>query len=179
MATKTSGELNPKQVRFIQEYLVDLNATRAATRAGYAHPGPQGARLLKNVKVQAEIVKSQADRSKRTAIDSDWVLKRLAEEAEADIADLYDADTGALRPVKDWPLVWRKGLVTGIDVAEERDRDSESEGGTVTTIRKLKLSDRVKRLELIGKHVNVQAFRDQVKHEGGISLTISQEDAKL
>lgn len=169
---KKKDVLNPKQARFVEEYLLDLNATQAASRAGYMQPQTQGPRLLQNVAVQAALAKAQAKRAERVQVDADWVLKRLALEVEADLADLYNQD-GSLKPVKDWPLIWRQGLVAGIDVVEETNN------GLSMTVRKVRLSDRIKRLELIGKHVDVQAFRDQVKHEGGISLTVSQEDAEL
>jgi phage terminase small subunit len=168
--------LTAKQERFVAEYLVDLNATQAAIRAGYSEKTANriGAQLLAKPLVAEAVAKAQAERAERTRIDSDWVLTRLAEEAEADIADLYDPDTGALRPVHEWPAIWRKGLIAGLDVEEIRE-----EGAVVGLVRKLKLSDRVKRIELIGKHVSVQAFKEQVEHTGGISLTVSPEDAEL
>ncbi|MCE7028463.1 terminase small subunit [Jiella avicenniae] len=152
--------LGEKRGRFVEEYLHDLNATQAAIRAGYSAKTAysQGQRLLKDVEILAAISEAKAARSERTKIDADWLLRRLADEAEADVADLYD-EQGSLRPVSEWPLIWRKGLVAGLDVEEIK-----SEGVTIGIIRKVKLSDRVKRLELIGKHVEVQAFREQVGH---------------
>lgn len=167
--------LTPKQERFVSEYLLDLNATQAAIRAGYSErtANEQGARLLAKASVAAAIAEAKAARSERTKIDADWLLRRLADEAEADVADLYN-DDGSLKPVKDWPPIWRKGLVAGLDVEEVT-----IEGSVVGIIRKLKLSDRTKRLELIGKHVGVQAFKEQVEHTGAMSITISPEDAEL
>lgn len=167
--------LTPKQALFVKEYLVDLNATQAAIRAGYSEKTAeqQGFQLLKKTSVASTLAEAQAERSKRVEIDADWVLRRLADEADADIADLY-ADDGSLKPVKEWPLIWRQGLVGGIDVEEIR-----IEGVTVGQVKKLKLSDRTKRIELIGKHVGVQAFRDQVQTTGAISINISSEDAEL
>jgi phage terminase small subunit len=150
--------LNDKHRRFVEEYIVDLNATQAAIRAGYSEKTAyaQGQRLLKGAEIAAAVAEAQAARSERTKIDADWVLRRLAEEADADIADIY-ADDGSLKPVKDWPGVWRKGLVSGLDV-EEVSAGAE----TTRRVSKVKLSDRLKRIELIGKHIGVQAFRDQV-----------------
>lgn len=171
--------LTAKQVRFVQEYLLDLNATQAAIRAGYSARTANriGPELLTKPAVASAVAAAQAVRAERTKIDADWVLARLAAEADADIADLYTPD-GSLLPVHDWPEIWRKGLVAGIDVEEIRE-----EGVTVGTVRKLKLSDRIKRIELIGKHVNVQAFNDRVEHSGPngspIAITISSEDAEL
>jgi len=78
------GQTTAKQDRFIEEFLVDLNATQAAIRAGYspktAHA--QASRLLKNVNVAAKIAAAKGNRSERTEITLDYVLARLMIEAE-------------------------------------------------------------------------------------------------
>lgn len=159
-----AGKLNEKQLRFVQEYLIDLNATQAALRAGYSEKTAyaQGHALLKHPEVQAVIDQSKLERSQETQIDAAWVLKRLAAEAEADINDLYD-DTGAIKPMLEWPKIWRQGLVAGIEHQELRDGDGNRTGEFVV---KIKLSDRIRRLELIGKHVKVNAFQDVVQVKG-------------
>lgn len=169
------GKLTPKQARFVEEYLIDLNATQAAIRAGYSARSAEvtGSRTLSNAKVAAAIAAAQGERSERLQVYADWVLSRLANEATADLADILD-EAGAIRPVKDWPLIWRQGLVTGIDVQEDM-----VEGVKVGQTVKLKLSERIKRIELIGKHVNVQAFREQVHSTGAIALNVLPEDADL
>ena len=171
--------LTPKQQRFVEEYLVDLNATQAAIRAGYSKKtaAVAGHENLRKPKIAAAVSEQQAARSERTEITSDWVLTRLADEADADLADLYDEDMN-LKPVHEWPEIWRKGLVAGVDVEElfeGRGEDRERIG----TVRKLKLSDRIKRIELIGKHVNVQAFREQVNATGNITVNLEGRDAEL
>lgn len=156
------ADLTAKQRRFVEEYLVDLNATQAAIRSGYSEKTAYsvGHENLSKPDIATAIAEAQAKRSERTKVDADWVLLRLAAEAEADLADLY-ADDGSLKPVKDWPPVWRTGLVAGLDVLEEFETvDGKKE--RVGTVRKIKLSDRIKRIELIGKHIDVLAFRDQV-----------------
>ena len=157
-----SGKLNDKQRRFVQEYLIDLNATQAAIRAGYSPKtaGQQGFDLLKNPEVQAALDQAKIERSEETKIDAAWVLTRLAEEATADVGDLYHAD-GHLKPIHEWPKIWRQGLVAGIDVEE-----IQVEGVKMGEIKKIRLSDRIKRLELIGKHVKVNAFQEVVQHKG-------------
>ena len=156
--------LTAKQQRFVEEYLADenMNATKAAIRAGYSkRSATQCAHEnMKKPEIAAAIEAAIAERSKRTEISADWVLRRLAEEAEADLADILD-EAGAIRPVKEWPKIWRQGLVSGIDVQEDM-----IEGVKVGQTVKLKLSDRIKRIELIGKHVNVGAFREKVEHSG-------------
>jgi len=124
--------------------------------------------LKDDPKVAARVSELRAERSERTGIDADWVLMRLAEEATADVADIY-SDSGALLPVKQWPKIWRQGLITGLDSHQEY----AYEGGQKIPdgiVQKIKISDRVKRLELIGKHVNVGAFKDKVEHSGSIGI---------
>lgn len=164
--------LTPRQKRFVDEYLIDLNATQAAIRAGYSAKTAysQGERLLSHVEVAAAISAAQQARSERTKIDADWVLHRLALEAEADLNDLYD-ETGALRPVREWPLIWRQGLVAGVET--ETRRDGQGEDAELVTVRKVKLSDRIKRLELIGKHIAVGAFSEKVEHGGEVSVAFT------
>lgn len=152
------NRLTPKMACFALEYIVDLNATAAATRAGYSEKTArwQGARLLENPLVAEEITRLMDERSTRTKIGADWILRRLAAEADADMADIYNRDM-TLKPVHDWPEIWRKGLVAGVDVQQIMEG-----AGTIV---KVKISDRIKRLELLGKHVDVGAFRDKVSVE--------------
>lgn len=74
-------KLNARQKLFIDEYLVDLNATQAAIRAGYSERTAysQGARLLKNVEIHARIEELKKTRADRLNLDAYWVLKRLME----------------------------------------------------------------------------------------------------
>ena len=100
--------LNPKQRRFVEEYLIDLNATQAATRAGYspATANEQGARLLAHASVKEAIRRGQAARSERTQITQDMVLRELAKIGFSDIR----------RAVK-----WRSSLVTEEDQPDGGD----------------------------------------------------------
>jgi phage terminase small subunit len=163
---QSKAALNPKQQRFVEEYLVDLNATQAAIRAGYSKKTAhvQACNLLKNPKVQAAVQAGRSKQTARTEINADWLLKRLAEEADADIADIY-AENGGLKPVHSWPLIWRKGLVAGLESKQEFDYvDGEKIPDGV--VQKVKMADRVRRLELIGKHIAVGAFVDKHEHTG-------------
>lgn len=77
-------ELTPRQQAFVDEYLVDLNATQAAIRSGYSPKtaNEQGARLLANASVRAAILDGQVARSKKTQITQQWVVSRLVEIVE-------------------------------------------------------------------------------------------------
>jgi phage terminase small subunit len=166
--------VTPKQEAFVREYLIDLNATQAAIRAGYSErtAEQQGPRLLGNVGVAAAIAAAQQERARRVQIDADWVLKRLHSEATADLADLYDA-AGNLKPIHEWPAVWRTGLVAGIETVQERDGTDEEGRPVYATVRKVKLSDRVRLVELLGKHVGVGAFKDRLEVDATVRGSVS------
>lgn len=167
LQTGGMSELTTKQQRFVEEYLKDLNATQAAIRAGYSKKGADttGPRLLDDPRVIAAIDARKIERSERTEIDADWVLKRLAEEAEADIADLYDENTGDLKPIHEWPEIWRQGLVTGVETNALFEGSGEQRA-QIGVVKKVRFSDRIRRLELIGKHVRVNAFQEVIEHKG-------------
>lgn len=119
--------MTPKQARFVDEYLIDLNATRAAIRAGYSVKTAevQGSRLLRDAKVQAAISARQAQRSERTEITQDRVLEELWAIATADPNDLIQFRRGACS--KCWGL--------GPDIAQELE--AQGHGGSLKRTRKL------------------------------------------
>ncbi|MHB0785592.1 terminase small subunit [Bradyrhizobium sp. 5.13L] len=163
-APKQPNELTAKQAAFVREYLIDLNATKAAARAGYSAKtaGVIAVELMTKPHVKAAIDAGKAARSEKTGIDAAWLLNRLAVEAEADLADIY-AEDGSVKPVHQWPKIWRQGLVAGIKHQELRDSEGNATGEFIVEV---KVSDRVKRLELIGKHVGVQAFQENIQVGG-------------
>ena len=76
--------LTPKQESFVEEYLIDLNATQAAIRSGYSEKtaNEQSSRLLANVKVAAEVAKAHAERAARTKVTQDYVLESIVSAME-------------------------------------------------------------------------------------------------
>ena len=172
-------KLTAKQQRFVEEYLLDLNATQAAIRAGYSEKtaSEMGYENLSKPHIADAIALGKDTRSERTQIDADWLLERLAAEADADVADLYDA-SGALKPVHMWPEIWRKGLVSGLDVQQQfaYEYGQQIPDGVIN---KIKLSDRLKRLELIGKHIGVKAFEEDSGARGDIHIHLSSKDGSL
>ncbi len=158
--------LTPKQDAFVEEFLVDLNATKAAVRCGYSNKfaNRQASQLLANPEIASAIDAAKSRRSLETGIDARWVLRRLVAESEADIADLFD-DKNDLKPVSEWPPLFREGLVQSVEIDalyEGHGKDRVQIGHT----KKLRLSDRLRRLELIGKHISVSAFQENVQHRG-------------
>lgn len=86
--------LTPKQERFVQEYLVDLNATAAAKRAGYSErrASELGYQLLRKTTVQAAIQMAIQDRSQRTGVTQDYVIEKLKTIADKQASDAPDSD---------------------------------------------------------------------------------------
>lgn len=91
--------MTPKQQRFVEEYLLDLNATQAAIRAGYSAKNADvtGPRLLGNVGIAAAVAKAVAERTKTTALTADQVLAELSGIGSSDIGDIVDFSTGVPR----------------------------------------------------------------------------------
>lgn len=153
--------LTDKQEMFCREYLVDLNATQAAIRAGYSEKTArsQANRMLTNVDIEKRIQELMNNRSDRLDVDADYVLKRLVEIDQMDVLDIL-TENGDLKPVKDWPKVWRTTL-SGLDIMSI----SSGEEDTEALLKKIKWPDKVKNLELLGKHVKVQAFKEQIEQK--------------
>lgn len=163
------ANLTPKQQRFVEEYLIDLNATQAAIRSGYSEKTAQqiGADNLSKLVIQNAIQDALKERSERVQIDADYVLKRLVEIDQMDVADIMDSD-GNVLPLKDWPKIWRQYISN-----MESIQLSDGEGW----LKKIKWPDKVKNLELLGKHITVGAFKDKVEHSGKVELSAISDDA--
>lgn len=154
--------LTPKQARFVEEYLIDLNATQAAIRAGYSAKTAevQGPRLLGNVRVAAAIKEAQGKRSERTEITQDMVLRELALIGFADMGSYM-----ALRPdgsaVFDWSALPEGATKVVQEVTQEivQSREGTNEDGEPTTLNvvktKFKLYDKRAALVDIGKHLGM------------------------
>ena len=160
------SELTARQQRFVEEYLVDTVGAHAAIRAGFSpRRAKQTAyRLLKKPEIAAAIAEAKAERSERTKIDADWLLTRLAAEAEADLGDLYD-ENGDFKPIKEWPAIWRQGLVTDVEISALYEGTGK-ERREIGHVKKVKFAERLRRLELIGKHIRINAFKEIVEHKG-------------
>lgn len=147
------GKLTPKQERFCHEYVVDLNASAAAIRAGYSARSARSSsdRCMKNADVQSKIQDLQKDQAVRTGITADMVLKKLWSIVEFDLRTLVGAD-GAIGHPTEWPD-GAAAAVTGL---------SESQHG-----RNVRIESKLKALELVGRHLGM--FVDRVNHEGAES----------
>lgn len=176
------AKLTDKQELFAREYLKDLNATQAAIRAGYSEKTArsQANRLLTNVDIENRIAELKSVRNEEVGIDAAYVLRRLVEIDQMDVIDIL-RDDGTMLPISQWPKVWRITL-QGMDISTSIQEFDEKT--TETVLKKIKWPDKVKNLELLGKHVDVQAFKESIKTEitganGGpvITTEMSPEEA--
>jgi phage terminase small subunit len=152
--------MNPRRARFVQEYLVDLNATQAAARAGYSKrtSNEQGARLLADVSVRSAIEKAMAERSRRTEITSDRVLKELARIAFFDPRRLFNdaGDPLSITELDDDTAT----VIAGLDVHEEFEGSGEDRR-SIGFVKKWKLADKVAALTLSMRHLGM--LKDKVE----------------
>lgn len=167
--------LTAKQQAFVLEYLIDLNASQAAIRAGYSKrtAGQIGDENLKKPQIAQAIREAKNSRNERVQINADYVLNRLVEIDQLDVLDILRDDM-SFRPLSEWPKGWRQYLV-GFDIAEMFEGQGEDRS-MVGLMKKIKWPDKVKNLELLGKHVAVSAFREQV--EVNVTHTLSERMAK-
>jgi phage terminase small subunit len=172
-----ASKLTQKQKRFCDEYLIDLNATQAAIRADYSkkRASELGYQLLQKTPVQEYISNLVEKRSKITQIDAAYVLNRLVEIDQMDALDILN-DDGSCKSIKDWPKIWRQ-FICGMDVSEIFIGSGE-ERELAGILKKIKWPDKIKNLELIGKHVDVQAFKDKVEHTGKVEFNVVSDSLK-
>ena len=161
------AKLTEKQQRFVDEYLIDLNATQAAIRAGYSAKTAdvQGSRMLGNVKVQQAIAEAMAKRSKRTGVNQDRVVLELAKNAFVKMTDIVDSEGRIRSNATDDDL-------SCIESIKYKESDNEY-GGSVE--REVKISSKLKALELLGKHLGM--WNDKLDVNIASPIVISGEDA--
>lgn len=155
--------MTQKQKRFIEEYLIDLNATQAAIRAGYSPDTAKsiGSENLTKPDIQARIARAMAERSRRTGVNADRVVMELAKIAFVNAKDVIDSDTATVRPDA---LPEDTAAIQSVKVKTFGEDGLE---------REIKMADKLKALELLGKHLGM--FKDRVELSG----TLETEKTKL
>ena len=154
------AKLTPKQARFCEEYLVDLNATQAAIRAGYSVES-------------AGSIGSENLRSKRTGINADRVLRELGRIAFVNPKDVLDLQTAEVKPdTSDDDLA----AIAGMKVKYVPHKDFDENGDPVieqAIEREVKLCDKLKALELCGRHLGM--FKDNPEANVPVTVVINYD----
>lgn len=155
--------LTDKQRLFVQEYLVDVNATQAAIRAGYSEDTARqiGSENLSKPDIQEAIQEAMDDRATRLQITADKVLAGIFRIADMDIGDAYD-DNGNLLPVKQMPKHIRKAI-SAIKVFEEFEGFGNDKVKT-GDVREVKFNDRNQAWDKLARHLKL--LTDKVEHSG-------------
>ena len=137
--------MTAKQKRFVSEYLVDLNATQAAIRAGYSKRTAceQASRLLANVKISEEIAKRREKLQNKLEITQERVLEELAAVGFANAASYVEILKPGIVRIKATQSLTREQRAAIIGI-------KETQNGV-----EIKLADKVRALELLGKHLGV------------------------
>jgi phage terminase small subunit len=162
--------LTPKQECFVQEYLIDLNATQAAIRAGYSFKTAEviGFENLRKPKIRAHIDAAMAERSRRTGVNADRVIRELARVAFVNAPDVINMDEATIRNDAD------RDDTAAIASVKVKNIPGEYGDGTE---REIRLADKLKALELLGKHLSM--FSDKFVLSGQINTNSDKLDAIL
>lgn len=167
--------LTAMQEAYCQSYIkTPENQTQAAINAGFspntAHV--KASVMMRDERIQKRIAELMEERNKRMRVSADYVLLRLVEIDQMDVLDILN-DDGTLKPIRQWPKIWRTTL-SGFDLSSTIMNMNETSIETI--LKKIKWPDKVKNLELIGKHVDVNAFKERLEVSG--TVTIADRMAK-
>lgn len=162
--------LTAMQEAYAQEYTkCPENQTQAAINAGFSPKtaAVKASVMMRDERIQKRIAELMEERNKRLRVSADYVLLRLVEIDQMDVIDILNDDM-SIKPVSEWPKVWRQYL-TGFELADMFEgRGDEKE--LVGILKKIKWPDKVKNLELIGKHVDVNAFKERLEVSGTVTI---------
>lgn len=163
----TEKKLTPKQQRFVAEYLIDLNATQAAIRAGYSAKTAdvQGPRLLGNVRISEAVSKRRQKVLERAEVTTERIVQEAAAVAFSDIRQLYD-EKGELLPVHLWPAGVAESIA-GIEVEELFEGRGEAREH-VGRLKKIKRWDKTKALEILAKYKKLFDDGPKVNLQGAV-----------
>lgn len=153
--------MTKKQKKFVEEYLIDLNATQAAIRAGYSPDSAKeiGSENLTKPDIAKAVDQAIAERSRRTGVNADRVVRELAKIAFVNAGEVVDLDTALLMD-----------KISDDDMAAIQSVKVKTFGEDGIE-REVKLADKLKALELLGKHLGL--FKDKVEINGNVKSDMS------
>jgi phage terminase small subunit len=166
--------MTPKQARFVAEYLVDLNATQAAIRAGYSPKvaRQQGSDNLSKPDISAAIQAGQRAQLSRAGVSKERLLQELGRVALARVSDYFDPDTKAARH----PSALTPDADAALAGFEVVIKNAEAGDGHTDTIHKFKLWDKVKAIELYMKHYGMLVDKVEIT-DAGVEARVARLEA--
>lgn len=158
-------KLTQKQEIFCQEYIKDFNATRATIEAGYSKKTAKeiGSKNLTKVNIATRLQELMKDRQERTEITQDMVVKELAKIAFFDIGNVFDGY--ALKEIDQLPEEVRRAI-SSIKVREEKG----DAGQSIAEIKEFRANDKLKAIELLGKHLGMFVDKQEITHQGQLQV---------
>lgn len=173
--------LTAMQEAYCQSYIkTPENQSHAAIDAGFS-PNTAAVKasvMMRDERIQKRIAELMEERNKRMRVSADYVLMRLVEIDQMDVLDILNND-GGMKPIAEWPKVWRTSL-SAMDIATIKTTQAslQKENGEADLsvedvehiLKKVKWPDKVKNLELIGKHVDVNAFKERLEVSGTVTI---------
>ncbi|HHG1728937.1 TPA: terminase small subunit [Enterobacter cloacae] len=161
--------LTAMQEAYCQSYIkTPENQSQAAIDAGFS-PNTAAVKasvMMRDERIRKRIAELMEERNKRNRVSADYVLMRLVEIDQMDVLDILN-DDGSLKPIREWPKIWRTTL-SGFDLSSTIMNMNEDSIETI--LKKIKWPDKVKNLELIGKHVDVNAFKERLEVSGTVTI---------
>lgn len=153
--------LNPKQQRFVAEYLIDLNATQAAIRAGYSKRTAQqiGSRLLLNVVVSAAISEGQQVLAEQSGVTAERIVKELAKLGFSNMQDYVGTQGG--EAYVDLSAVNRDQWAAVGEITVDHYTEGRGEEAREVKRTKFKLADKRAALVDLGKHLGMFVERSE------------------
>lgn len=161
--------LTAQQEAYCQEYVKTPEDQKgSAVRAGYSEKTAAkfASQNMRDQRVIDRIAILMTERNKRLRVSADYVLQRLVEIDQMDVLDILN-DDGGLKPISQWPKIWRTTL-SGLDISTTITNFDETT--LENMLKKIKWPDKVKNLELIGKHVDVNAFKERLEVNVNVSI---------
>ena len=158
--------LTDRQQQFVDEYLIDLNATQAAIRAGYSvkTANEQGSQNLAKLSIQQAIAERMAERSRRTGVNQDRVVLELAKIAFVKMTDIVDSEGNIKENAAEDDLACIESV---------KYKHSDTDTG-YSEEREVKIASKLKALELLGKHLGM--WNDKVDLNVALPIVISGSD---
>lgn len=173
---KEDSKLTEKQIRFCQEYIIDLNGTQAAIRAGYSEDSAQeiASQNLSKLIIQDYVQELLDQRAARTRATADFAISEIYHLISFDPSAVFDVDNNCLKDIHSIPKNTRKSIAS-IEVFEEFHKSNNGKSKElVGYTKKIKFWDKPKVVELLARHLKLLTDKHEFAGPGGVPLAAPQ-----